>query len=86
VNKAWPWLIDNAKVANIDHHREAMGILLYFSWNIWKERKRCILDGVQPSEFHVAISTKEELDLYFLVNRHNLLLSGQQSPKSVEAG
>jgi hypothetical protein len=44
------------------------------------------LDGVQPSEFHVAISTKEELDLYFLVNRHNLLLSGQQSPKSVEAG
>jgi hypothetical protein len=62
-----------------------MGILLYFWWNIWKECNRRAFDGVQRSEFYVAISSKEELDLYFLANRHNLL-SGQQSPNSAEAG
>jgi hypothetical protein len=45
--------------ANGQEQQKAAGILLYFWWNIWKEHMR---DHVQQNEFHVATTTKEEID------------------------
>jgi hypothetical protein len=45
--------------ANGQEQQKAAGILLYFWWNIWKEH---MCDHVQQNEFHVATTTKEEID------------------------
>jgi hypothetical protein len=47
---------------------EAMGILLYIWWNVWKERNRGVFDSKQKNEFQVASIAKEDLDLFNLAH------------------
>jgi hypothetical protein len=38
------WLSTNVARANARNHRETIGILLYYWWNVWKERNRHVLE------------------------------------------
>jgi hypothetical protein len=57
------WLCSNAQRANLSSQKEASAVLLYYWWNVWKERSKRIFDSVQPNEFQVAISAKEDIEL-----------------------
>jgi hypothetical protein len=47
------WLTDSCARVNGQQQRDALDILLYFWWNVWKEGDRCIFDNVQGNEFHL---------------------------------
>jgi hypothetical protein len=57
--------------ANGHDTRKVVDILLYFRWNMWKERNMCIFENVQWNEFQVASMTKEDVDLYWTA-RNNI--------------
>jgi hypothetical protein len=37
--------------------------MLYYWWNVWKERNKRIFDSVQRNEFQVALTAKEDIEL-----------------------
>jgi hypothetical protein len=37
--------------ANLANQREAIGIILYCWWNVWKEQNKCIIEFVQHNKF-----------------------------------
>jgi hypothetical protein len=44
--------------------RRSTDVLLYCWWNIWKEMNRRVFDSKEKNELQVAISVKEEIELY----------------------
>jgi hypothetical protein len=50
--------------------KRSMEILLYCWWNIWKERSKRIFDSVYKNELQVALSTKEDIELYLSESNH----------------
>jgi hypothetical protein len=58
------WITSGAATGMETHQRVSTGILLYCWWNIWKERNRMVFDSIQRNELQVALSTKEEIELY----------------------
>jgi hypothetical protein len=47
--------------------------LLYCWWNIWKERNMRVFESIQKSAYQVALLVKEEVDLYRLAFRREVL-------------
>jgi hypothetical protein len=56
--------------------RETIGTLLYCWWNIWKERNTRVFESIQKSAYQVALRAKEEVDLYRLAFRGEVLDQG----------
>jgi hypothetical protein len=56
------WFEQNVVWASVGDGRKVARILLYSSWNVWKEHNKCILDSMHNSELQVAFTTKDEID------------------------
>jgi len=54
--------------ANFDKHNKPFfdGIIIYFWWNIWKERNRRTFNQVSKSEEEVAFLAKEDFQQFSL--------------------
>ena len=54
--------------AGFDKHNKPFfdGIIIYFWWNIWKERNRRTFNQVSKSEGEVALLTKEDFQQFSL--------------------
>jgi hypothetical protein len=59
------WFEHHVVPSSVGDSRKVAGILLYFWWNVWKERNKYIFDSVQNSELHVACTAKDDIDIFF---------------------
>jgi hypothetical protein len=63
---ATPCLSNQGPVECLENNATmAAGILLYSWWNVWKEKNKRVFKEVQRSELHVAMATKDDIDLLF---------------------